>query len=173
MAGANTLRTMNLRTARRVCFTVVFSAVAFAEEPTAPAAAPPPSADELKRVLDYQDNGKDRGPVLLDVVACKKVDTEKGPTQFTCIEPVSGPVKKGTVVNAWVQFFCPKDGNYEDISVQWVLDGEPRATNDVVVKGYARTRTWKAQSMTKPGKWEIRVKRGATVLGTASVVVEN
>jgi hypothetical protein len=38
----------------------------------------PPSVEELKKLLDYQENGKDRGPVLLDVVACAKVDQTKG-----------------------------------------------------------------------------------------------
>ncbi|MCA2978874.1 MAG: hypothetical protein INH37_11350, partial [Myxococcaceae bacterium] len=85
------------RSPRTAGFALAFALAlpALAQDPS----APPPTADELKRVLDYQDNGKDRGPVLLDVVPCLKVDQTKGsPTQFTCIEPLTGPVKKGTAV---------------------------------------------------------------------------
>lgn len=143
---------------------VVAASLAFAEDPApAPAApaGPPPSADEIKRVMDYQDNGKDRGPALLDVVACLKVDQTKGsPTIFTCIEPVTGPVKKATTVNAWIQFFCPKGGKYEDLKVQWLLGNEVRQTTDFTVEGLARTRTWRAHTPPKAGKWTIKIVQG-------------
>ncbi|MER2567065.1 MAG: DUF2914 domain-containing protein [Myxococcaceae bacterium] len=142
---------------------VVAASLAFGQDPApaAPAGPPPPSADEIKRVMDYQDNGKDRGPALLDVVACLKVDQTKGsPTIFTCIEPVTGPVKKATTVNAWIQFFCPKGGKYEDLKVQWLLGNEVRQTTDFTVEGLARTRTWRAHTPPKPGKWTIKIVQG-------------
>lgn len=154
---------------------VLFATSAFAQDPAAaPAAAPPPAptADEINKVLDYQDNGKDVGPILLKIVPCTKVDSAKGPTQFTCIEPITGPVKKGTTVHAWVQFFCPKDGKYDDVTIQWQLDGSTRTTTDVSVSGLGRTRTWKASGLTKPGKWTIKVMRGDKELGSANVTVE-
>jgi hypothetical protein len=156
---------------------LVASFTVFAQDP-APAAAPagpPPTADEIKRVLDYQDNGKDRGPALLDVIACGKVDQTKGsPTQFTCIEPITGPVKKGTTVNAWVQFFCPKGGKYEDLKIQWLLGSEVRQTTDFTVEGLARTRTWRAHTPPKAGKWTIKIVQGeGKELGSTSFTVEN
>ncbi|MDX2014243.1 MAG: hypothetical protein SFW67_28850 [Myxococcaceae bacterium] len=151
------------------------SRLALAQDPPPAAAAPPPSADEIKRVLEYQDNGKDRGPALLDVVPCLKVDQTKGsPTQFTCIEPVTGAVKKNTTVNAWVQFFCPKGGKYEDLKIQWLLGNEVRQTTDITVEGLARTRTWRAHTPPKAGKWTIKIIRGeSTELGSATFTVEN
>jgi hypothetical protein len=154
----------------------VFSFAAYAEDPPAQAAAAAPaapSADEINRVLDYQDNGKDSGPVLLKIQPCNKVDTKKGSdTQFTCIEPITGNVKKGSTVNAWLQFFCPKGGKYEDVSLQWLLDGAVRTTTDVTVEGTGRTRTWKASTLSKPGKWTLKLVRGATELGSATVTVD-
>jgi hypothetical protein len=136
------------------------------------APAPPPSADEIKRVLDYQDNGKERGPALLDLVACMHIDTERGsPTAFTCVEPVTAPVKKGTSVMAWTQWFCPKGGKYEDLTVKYLLEGETRTTIDVKVEGFSRTRSWRAYTVTKPGKWQIKVYRGQTELGQTSFTV--
>ena len=72
-----------------------------AEKPAQPA-APPPPAEEIKRVLDYYYTGKDRGPALVELKACLKVDVAKdSPTKSECVEPVKGPVKKNTVVHAW------------------------------------------------------------------------
>ena len=156
---------------------LALSTAALAEDPApaaaAPEAAPPPPADEIKRVLDYQENGKDRGPALLDLVPCLKVDsTKNAPTSFTCLEPVKGAVKKGTTVNAWTQWFCPRGGKYEDITFQWLHEGQIRSTTDITVEGLARTRTWRAQTLGKPGKWQVKVLRGATELGQANIVVE-
>lgn len=168
---------MNFR--HLISFAVLTASFAFAQDPApaAPAAPaqPPPPAEEIKRVLDYQDNGKDRGPALLDIVPCNKVDQAKGsPTQFTCIEPITGPVKKGTTVNAWVQFFCPKDGKYEDLKIQWLLGSEVRQTTDITVQGLARTRTWRAHTPPKAGKWTIKVIQGESKeLGSATFTVEN
>jgi len=140
----------------------------------APAAPvePPPPADEIKRVLDYQENGKDRGPALLELVACTKVDnTRSNDTVNTCIEPVTDPVKKGTTVFAWTLWFCPKGGRYEDVMIQFVHEGTVRNTVDVTIQGLARTRTWRGHSLTRPGTWEIKVLRGDKVLGATTVQV--
>ncbi len=144
-----------------------------AAQAAAPAMKPIPPADELKRALDYLEAGKESGPALLDVIPCLKVDQTKGsPTMFTCLEPVTGPLKKGATVQAWTHWFCPKDGKYEDVTIQFLLDGEVRSTNDVTVSGYGRTRTWRGQNLSKPGKWQVKVLRGGKELGTANIVVE-
>jgi len=156
---------MHIRFIAAVVF--LYASFAFAQD-AAPAAAPPPAPtpEEINKVLNYEDNGKDSGPILLQLVPCNKVDTAKGsPTQFTCIEPITGPVKKGTTVNAWLQFFCPKGGKYEDVTLQWLLDGQVRTTTDVKVEGQGRTRTWKASTLSKPGKWQIKLQRGGADMG--------
>src|SRR6187431_1814439 len=57
-----------------VAAALFFSTFALAQDagtaaPTGPV-EPPPSADLIKKFLDYQENGKDRGPALLDLVPC-------------------------------------------------------------------------------------------------------
>jgi hypothetical protein len=136
------------------------------------AVAPAPSADEIKRVLDYQEHGREAGPVLLDLVACLKVDQAAGsPTHAQCVEAVTGPVKKGTQVYAWLQFFCPRGGKYDDLKLQYVFEGEVRRTIDLEVEGLSRTRTWRAETLGKPGRWQLRVLRGSTELAQAVVQV--
>ena len=153
---------------------IIAAALAWTSSAIAQDAAPPPSADEIKRVYDYLDNGKDRGPALLDLVACMKVDQTKGsPTQFHCLEPVTAPVKKNTTVLAWVQFLCPKDGKYEDVSIQYLHEGQVRNTYDLTLSAYGKTRTWKGSTLTKAGKWTVKVLRSGQELGSTTVVVEN
>lgn len=144
---------------------------AWADDATAGA---PPTADEIKRVLDYQDNGKDKGPVLLELIPCLKVDTSKGSaTQYNCIETISGPIKKNTTVNAWTSWFCPKGGSYEDITVQFLHEGQVRQTVDLKVEGLSRTRTYRSHTFGKAGKWQIKVFRGDKELSVQNITVEN
>lgn len=132
-----------------------------------------PSADEIKRVLDYQENGKERGPILLDLVPCLKVDLAKGsPTIYSCLEPVAGPVKKNTSVHAWMAWFCPKGGAYDDLTVQFLHEGQVRQTFDLKVEGFGRTRTFRSHTFAKTGTWTIKVSRGETQVGQAQVTVE-
>ena len=144
-----------MRTPRSLLALIALASNAFAEGPGPQAMAPPPAAEEIKRVLDYQENGKARGPALLDVVPCAKVDATKGsPTAYTCIEPIISAIKKGSVVNIWTQWFCPKGGKYEDLSIQALLDGQVRNTVDLSIEGLARTRAWRPFTLAKPGKWQ-------------------
>jgi hypothetical protein len=120
----------------------LFASLAFAEdkkeepkkeEPAAPAGpvGPPPKADVIREVVDYLENGKDRGPALLDIVPCLKVDNTRGsPTQFQCVDPVKAAVPKNTTVFAWLQWYCPKDGKYEDVQIQFIHEGTVRQTID-------------------------------------------
>ncbi|MBS1150365.1 MAG: hypothetical protein H6Q89_2063 [Myxococcaceae bacterium] len=140
---------------------------------TAAPAQPPPSADEVRRVLDYYFNGKDRGPTLVELKACLKVDGAKdSPTRFECIEEVKGPVKLNTNVHGWMTWFLPKGSNYDDVVLQFSHEGTVRSTIDVKLDQEMRARTWRSQNMSKKGKWTISVVRAGTVLGTTTVTVE-
>jgi hypothetical protein len=137
----------------------------------APAA---PSADEVKKVIEYYNNGKDVGPVLGELKPCLTVDTKKGSaTQWDCTEPVTGKVKKGVVVNAWMNWLVPKDAKYEDITVQWLHEGTVRTTQDLSLKNPAvGSRTYLALTAGKAGKWEIKILRDNKELGSAKFEVE-
>jgi hypothetical protein len=156
---------------------VLLAAGSFAQDAgsaaSAVAAPPPPPADETRRVLDYYFNGKDRGPTLIDLKACLKVDSAKdSPTRFECLEEVKGPVKVNANVHAWLTFFVPKGASYDDVTVQFAHEGTVRSTVDVKLDMEMRVRTWRSQNLSKKGKWTITVMRGATVLGTTTVTAE-
>lgn len=161
---------------RRIAITAAaLSSVAFAQD-AAPAGPvePPPSAAVIKQVVEYLENGKDRGPALIDLVPCTKVDQTKGsPTAFQCVEPISAPVKKGTTVFAWLQWYVPKDGKYEDVQLQFLHEGQVRQTVDLNVSGFGRSRVFRGSNFSKIGKWTIKVTRGDKELGSANVDVVN
>jgi hypothetical protein len=145
-----------------------------AEKPAEPAAAiEVPTAAEVRRVLDYFDNGKGRGPVLADLKLCSQVETKKdSPRRFECTEEVKGKVKHGTTVHAWMQWFVPKDDKYDDVSIQFAHQGTVRSTQDLQLGAAMKTRTYKSQNLSKPGTWEVKVIRGDKELGKVSVEVE-
>jgi hypothetical protein len=159
---------------------VAISSIAFAQDP-APAAAPvntdpPPAAAAIKQVMEYLEFGKDRGPALVDIVPCMKVDQTKGsPTLNTCIEPVNGKVNKGSTVFAWLQWYVPKEAKYDDVTIQVMHEAEIRQTIDVPLVGNAqaggRQRGWRGANLSKVGKWTFKVRRGDKDLGSATVDV--
>jgi hypothetical protein len=176
-----TLRSAPYSTLEGALSRIAFAAVialslrAFAQDGGAAAkpAEPPPPADEIKRVLDYYYNGKDRGPALLDLKACLKVDGSKGsPTAFECTEEVKGPVKVNTMVHGWTAWYVPKGASYDDVELQFLHEGQVRQTLDIKLDGEGRTRTWRTQQMTKKGRWTIQVVRKGTVMGSVTVTVE-
>src|SRR5438034_1312990 len=118
------------------CVTALLSlpgSLAFAqdagEKPAAPP-QPPPPADEIKRVMDYYYYGKDRGPALVELKACLKVDTA-GVQKLECIEPVNGAVKKDTVVHWWTSWYLPEGANYDNVVMQFVFGNDARSTIDL------------------------------------------
>lgn len=158
-----------------LCIAVLMSAVALAQDAgtaAAPDTRPPPPGDEIKRVLDYYYNGKDRGPALVELKACLKVDSGKGPTQHECIEPVTGNVKKDTTVHGWTMWYLPEGASYDDVVLQFLHNNDVRSTVDVKLSSVGRTRTWRSTTASKKGKWTIKVKRGDQELGSTSFTVE-
>jgi hypothetical protein len=144
-----------------------------AEKPAQPA-QPPPPADEIKRVLDYYYYGKDRGPALVELKACLKVDSvgKDANSKNECIEPVTGTVKKDTTVHGWTMWYLPEGANYDTVSMQFLHGDDVRSTVDLKLNTVGRTRTWRSSAVTKKGKWTIKVKDGSKELGSTSFTVE-
>ena len=162
---------------RTTLIAVLFASLAHAQDAGSAAPAdtrPPPPADEIKHVLDYYYNGKARGPALVELKACLKVDSaSKDPaTKNECIEPVSGPVKKDTTVHGWTMWYLPEGANYDDVSLQFIYGTDVRSTVDVKLSSTGRTRTWRSNTASKKGKWTIKVKRVDQELGSTSFTVE-
>jgi hypothetical protein len=148
------------------------SAVGAMAQDAAPAPPPAPSADEINRVTAYYLGGKDGGPVLIEFRLCGAIGkNDQG--KMACDGELGATAKKGDVLNAFVKFFAPKGGKYDDLKVKFLHNGEIRTTSDFTVSeswtGYAN---YKRTTLSKPGTWEVEVLRGDVVLQKKSITVE-
>lgn len=130
-----------------------------------------PTAAEVKKVMDFYRQGQGKGPVLIDLVACLKIDRPAPGKKKDCVEPAGESVKKGTVVNGFTRWFVPEGDTYE-LAFEWLHEGKVVSMSAFNVEGSFAYGTWKAKTLTKPGSWEFRVKRGEEVLGSMKVAVE-
>ncbi len=131
--------------------------------------AAPPTPDAAKSVIDFFYNGQGQPPVLVEGVLCKDVEKKNKETKFDCNEAFGAEASKGETVNVHLTYLVPK-GDEKELMIQAVHDGVVRATKDVKIKGQGlRTRTWRAFTLKKEGKWEFKVLDGATVLKTFTI----
>ena len=148
--------------------------------------AAPPTADEINRVHEYLEGGKDSGPILLEITPCLKVDKKvpegadpKSPeaknAKRACIEAVTGPVAKKTAVSAWMRFFVPKGAKYTEEDLKIIYKGaEDVETIPFSIdqeSGSSSYGMYKSKTLKTAGEWEITVKYKDAVLGTAKVTV--
>jgi hypothetical protein len=157
--------------ARHRALALMLSAASFC---SSAALAAPPTAEEINRVMDHFNNGKDAGPVLLELTPCLKVDKKPGEDRKSCVEPVAGPVPRKSVLNVWMRWFVPKGQKYDGMDVQFVHGGEVRETKDLTIDvdtGSTNYGVYKASTLSKPGEWEVRIRVKGTVVGTAKVTV--
>lgn len=143
-----------------------------AEAATKAAGLVVPTAAEAKRVIDYYYAGKTQGPVLVELKACTKLDTSKdSPNRNECVEEVKGPVKKGSNVHAWTMWLVPDGGDYEDATIQFLYEDQVRSTMDIRLTTALRSRTFRANTVTRAGKWFVKVFRGGTELASVPFTV--
>jgi hypothetical protein len=123
-------------------------------------------------VTAYYVHGQAGGPILMDLSLCAEVG--RNPEgRLECTAALGPTLKKGDKLTAFVRFFAPKGGKYEDVKVRFLLNGEVRTTSDMTITeswtGYANYKTSQAS---KAGTWEVQVLRGDVVLASRKVVVE-
>lgn len=150
------------------------------------ALAAPPTAEEINRVYDYLENGKDAGPILLELSPCLKVDKKIPPgadpkapefknVHKTCVEPITAAVNKKTEVTAWMKFFVPKGTKITEDDLKVVFKGvedvETKGLSIDLEGGSTGYGVYRAKTLKTAGDWEIIVKYKDAVLGTTRVTV--
>ncbi|HEY1101347.1 MAG TPA: hypothetical protein VGF99_20585 [Myxococcota bacterium] len=153
---------------------VALPALAQEAVPPAPTAPPPPapSAAEIQRVTNYFLNGKDAGPILIELSLC--ADAKKNADgKLACEGPLPDTIKKGDSITAFVKFFGPKGGKYDDIKIRFLLGGEVRSTSDfTVTESWTGYSNYKKTTASKAGLWEVELLRGDVVLGKKAITVQ-
>lgn len=164
-----TLRTLLLA----LCVPTAVLAQVPAAAPTTPPEPPPPAptADEINKVTAYYLKGKDAGPILIDFRLCGAIG-KNAEGKNTCDNEIGDTAAKGDQLNAFVRFFAPRGGKYEDLKVRFLLDGEVRSTSDFTVsESWTGYTNYKRTTMSKAGGWEVEVLQGDKVLAKKKVAV--
>jgi hypothetical protein len=144
---------------------------------TAPAEAttpppPAPTAEEVQKVTSYFLRGAAGGPILLGLQLCAEVG-KNAEGKLECTTELGAKAKKGDKLTAFVRFFAPKGGKYDDVRVRFLLDGEVRSTSDMTVtESWTGYGNYKTTTASKAGTWEAQVLRGDAVLASRKVTVE-
>ncbi|MBM4280937.1 MAG: hypothetical protein FJ137_09290 [Deltaproteobacteria bacterium] len=140
---------------------------------SAPAPPPPaPTADEIQRVTAYYLRGAAGGPVLLGLQLCAEVG-KNADGKLDCTASLPTTIKKGDKLTAFVRFFAPRGGKYDDVRVRFLHEGEVRSTSDMsVTESWTGYGNYKTTIATRAGTWEAQVLRGEVVLERRTIKVE-
>ena len=161
---------------RPLLLALVAASAAMAQEatpPPAPAEPPPPAptADEINRVTAYYLKGRDGGPILIDFRLCATIGKNEE-KKNVCESEYGDTAASGDQVNAFVRFFAPRGGKYEDLKVRFSHNGEVRSTTDMsVTESWTGYTNYKRTTVSKPGTWDIEVLRGDAVLAKKTLKV--
>lgn len=133
-----------------------------------------PSADEVRKVVQFYYNGKS-GVYLIDIKLCEGVHKE-GEQKNNCKDEItSGEIFTGDEAVVWMHFFAP-DGAKETVLVQYNRNGITRRTSSHNVRGAIRYRVWVPFKVEKAGAWDVKVvydgETETKIMGTIPIKVK-
>ena len=113
-----------------------------------------PTQDEIKKVMDYYNNGDEAA--VAEMKLCKEVIKE-GPEKNNCAEEaVPAGIQKGEKVFLWVNLMVPKNQN-PNISFQYSKNDRSIKTKEVAVTSALRYRTWQIIPTNKLGQISVTI----------------
>lgn len=116
-----------------------------------------PSADEVNKVVDFYNNGKDEGIVLGDIKLCEGIGKD-GAAKNECeneIDPAS--LKAGQSVMVWMNFMVPMGVQEQEIMLQFNHQGVTREVEKVTVSSAMRYRVWRKVKFDRAGDWKANI----------------
>ncbi len=115
-----------------------------------------PSSNETKKVMDYYNEGKGNGAVLVDYELCREMGKDDD-NKNECVLSLSGnDIKVGEEIYLWMNFMIPVD-DMADIIITYTRNNRIRKTQEITLKSAFRYRTWKKIATDKPGQWTIKI----------------
>jgi hypothetical protein len=118
-------------------------------------AAPPPSPDAARSVIDYYFTGDT--VLLVDARLCNRV-AEAGPDSHACEAPrADALLETGETTYLWLLLMVPEPLESQTIVIQFVQDGTAFSVQRATVTPSLRYRLWKKLRFDQPGDWQIRV----------------
>lgn len=113
-----------------------------------------PSADTVRQVMSYYQDGNTA--ILVEAKLCKEIGKE-GDTKNECVDEITGgKVNKGDKAYVWLNFFVPgENSDAKNVLVQFSSKGTVLLSKQLHMKQTIRYRTWYALPTNKDGEWDI------------------
>lgn len=135
---------------------LIIIALVIALIPTLSLAIEKPSSKETKKVMDYYNNGKGNGAVLVDYELCTEMGKDEE-NKNDCMVSFSGnDIKIGDDVYLWMNFMIPVD-DVSEIILTYTRQNRIRKIQEITLKSAFRYRTWKKIPTDKPGQWTVQI----------------
>ncbi|MDH5784720.1 MAG: hypothetical protein OEZ16_03825 [Chromatiales bacterium] len=124
---------------------------------TAPAfAADPPSPAEVRKVMQYYQDGSD--VMLVESKFCTEVE-KAGDNKNECAEEINATtIEEGSRPLVWMNFFVPGSDS-ANVLIQFKHKGKALKSDEMSLSNAIRYRTWKSLPTSKTGPWEIAVEQ--------------
>jgi hypothetical protein len=115
-----------------------------------------PAPEEAQKVVDYYNQGKGSGAILMAHKLCQEV-YEEGQGKYECkTEVTDAKIGKGQEIYLWMSFLVPA-GDKADLFIQFKRKNNVRHVLKLELPSAVRYRTWKKIPADKIGDWELSI----------------
>lgn len=135
---------------------LILLSVMIALIPTLVMALDKPSAEQTRRVMDYYNQGKGMGAVLVDVKLCTEMGKDEESKNDCAKALAESDITVGQEVYLWMNFMIPVDDT-ANVFISYTRNNRIRQTQAITLKSAFRYRTWKKIATDKPGEWVIKI----------------
>lgn len=117
-----------------------------------------PSSNDAKRVMDFYNNGKGLGAILVDYSMCQEMGKDEANKNDCAVLLNGNDIKIDDEIYLWMNFMIPVD-DMASILITYTRNNRIRKTQEITLKSAFRYRTWKKIATDKPGKWTINISQ--------------
>ncbi len=117
-----------------------------------------PSSNDAKKVIDFYNNGKGLGAVLVAYSICQEMGKDEASKNDCAVLLNGNDIKIDDEIYLWMNFMIPVD-DMASILITYTRNNRIRKTQEITLKSAFRYRTWKKIATDKPGKWTISISQ--------------
>lgn len=119
-------------------------------------AAEPPTAAEVRKVMQYYQDGTD--VTLVESKFCSGVE-KSGENKNECSAEVpANTIFQGDKSLLWMNFFVPGDEK-ANVLIQFKYKGKAIKSDEMTLSSAVRYRTWRSLATKKSGSWEVAIEQ--------------
>lgn len=118
-------------------------------------AADKPTGDEVKRVINYYQNGNE--VVLVDSKLCAEIE-KSGENKNECGKTLDNPLAPKASGYLWMNFLVP-GSEKPTLLVQFKYKNRVLDSDEIRMTNAFRYRTWKRLQTSKSGEWEVTIEQ--------------